>query len=106
MRQAVEVFGPDVVEPVTGRAWEGVGRGQAAGVQVPDDPGPPPVIFGDDPPAEPQDQLARAVLETGTLAVAYDRLAPQLPPTLRWRAAGMSSSLSAALKRHFGGIND
>lgn len=51
-----------------------------------------------------EDQLARAVLETRTLADGYARLAPQLPPPLERRASRMADLLNAALARIFGGV--
>lgn len=52
----------------------------------------------------PEDRLSRAIIETKTLADAYKRLGAELHPTLGVRATRMAETLSAAMRRFFGGI--
>lgn len=51
--------------------------------------------------SDPVEQLCRAVSETETLAVEYQRLAQETPRNLAWRADGMSDHLRAGLQRLF-----
>lgn len=52
-------------------------------------------------PADPVEQLTRAVGETETLAVQYKRLARVTPSGLAWRASDMADHLRAGLDRLF-----
>ena len=53
-------------------------------------------------PVPVEDQLARAVIESRTLADGFARIAPDLPPQLGHRARSMSRVLHEALTRFFG----
>ena len=72
--------------------------------------GPPPDVppleagWSEDRSVPIEDQLARALIETRTLADGYARMAPQLPPGLASRSTRMSSLLTDALTRLFGGL--
>jgi hypothetical protein len=63
----------------------------------------PPVAVVVDVPLE--DQLARAVLEARTLADAFNRLAPHLPPQLAQRARRMAAAMHDAVTTLFGGVS-
>jgi hypothetical protein len=52
--------------------------------------------------AAPEDRLARAIIESKTLASTYQELSREVEPNLSWRASRMSETLSAAIQRYFG----
>lgn len=56
--------------------------------------------------APPEDRLARAIVETQHLAQTYAELGSQVVPALSWRSTRMSETLTAAVRRLFGGIDD
>lgn len=58
-------------------------------------------VLDGDAPADPVTQLVRAVGETETLAVEYQRLGRETPRNLAWRATGMADHLRAGLDRLF-----
>lgn len=62
---------------------------------------PLPALLAEIDSAPPEDQLARAVLETKTLAETYHRLGHETGPNLAWRATRMGDTLTAALRRYF-----
>lgn len=62
---------------------------------------PLPALIAEVDSAPPEDQLARAVLETKTLAETYHRLGHETGPHLAWRATRMGDTLVAALRRYF-----
>lgn len=61
------------------------------------------VLLTGDSKATPEEQLARAVIESRTLAATFQRLSTQLPPGLAWRASSMATQISSTLKKLFGG---
>lgn len=56
--------------------------------------------------APPEERLARAIVETQYLAQTYHQLGSEVPPALQWRSLRMSETITAALRRFFGGIDD
>lgn len=53
--------------------------------------------------ASPEDQLARAVIESRSLAASFQRISLELPAELAWRAQTMAAQISSNIKRLFGG---
>lgn len=52
--------------------------------------------------AEPEERLARAVIETRNLSHGFRQIAGEVRPALGWRAAGMATALDEAVQKHFG----
>lgn len=58
-------------------------------------------LLADAASAPPEDQLARAVIETRILASQYRRLEPELPRGLGWRAAEAGRRIDAVADELF-----
>jgi hypothetical protein len=56
------------------------------------------------PAGPPEDRLAQGLVETRQLAFSLRRLAPDLPPALRFRALGLSEAVGSGLSRYFGEV--
>jgi predicted nucleic acid-binding Zn ribbon protein len=63
-------------------------------------------VLEDEASAPAEEQLARAVIETQTLATAYRRLEPKLPHGLSWRAADMGERINNAINDLFPTLKD
>lgn len=64
------------------------------------------VALGAESAAKPEEQFARAVLDTAALSKSYRRLSSKLQRNLAWRAEGMSDHLNDGLRRYVNGLTD
>lgn len=53
------------------------------------------------PPAHPDEQVARALLEARGIAAALLRLGREARPQLAWRCEGLGTAIEGALTRYF-----